>query len=163
MTDLAGYLKGYIDAYWGAYDFFCRATPGDDYDNDKIVCQGCYENLTPEHECEGWGEGGSAGGAADAPTATPPLAHPGASRPLSAPARDGRASGSVPSSLPAIRQSALPDGVEIAGELEAMYVHRGMIQGIAMMAEAFRAGHMHAAETLCHKAVRGIEVEVEQR
>lgn len=142
MTDFASYLRGYSDGYWEGYDFA----------------------LAPPEE---WSEdvGGSAAGSADASSpATPP--DPGASR-LAQPADAGRvppgSRGSADSLLPAIRQAALPGGVEPAGAFEAIYIHRGLITGLRMLAEVFRARRMDDAFDICVRAVRGVEIEGEQR
>lgn len=143
MTDLASYLRGYTDGYWEGYDFA----------------------VAPPEE---WSEsvGGSAPGPADASSpATPP--DPTARRcapaaPAGAPAGVG-SRGSASSSLPAIRQGALPGGVEPAGGLEAIYIHRGVITGLRMIGEVFHSRELHEAFEICEKAIRGIELEVEER
>lgn len=142
MTDLASYLHGWVAGYWQGYDF----------------------GLNPTRD-GGEDEGGSAGGDADA-AAVSPGPDPGASK-LAQPADAGRVPpGSRPSDtlpLPAIRQPALPNGVEVGGAFESIYVHRGMITALAMMVEAFRDRQMHAAASICERAVRGIAVEDERR
>lgn len=135
-ADLASYLQGYVAGYWQGYEFF--AHEGVDVD-----------------------EGASAPGGADASSPAPPLDLPGASRPLTRSRGDGSSSGSATSSLPAIHQGALAPEVEVqvAGQLEAIYVHRGMVTGLRMMAEVFRSTSMFVAASICERAIRGIEIE----
>lgn len=130
--DVASYLAGFIAGYWHGHEFA----------------------LNPTDDGVGEDEEGSAPGDADAPTAAPPPDLPGATRPLPAYAGDGSSRGSAASSLPAIRQPALPDDVKLAAELEAMYVHRGMTQALAVMVEIFRDCDMPVAASICERAYR---------
>lgn len=142
ITDLETFLRGYTTGYYAGFE--CGVMPVEEWSEDVE---------------------GSAPGSADAPTAAPPL-DPVASK-LAQPADAVRvpagSSGSAASSLPAIRQVALPVGVEVAGELESLYVHRGMVTGLRMLAEVFRARDMEDAFEICVQAVRGIEIEASQR
>jgi hypothetical protein len=65
--------------------------------------------------------------------------------------------------LPAIRQAALPGGIEPAGAFEAIYLHRGLITGLRMLGEVFHSRELHEAFEICEKAIRGIELEAEER
>lgn len=136
MRDVASWLTGYVTGYWQGFDFALNPTHDPDI----------------EMELRREASSGSATGAADAPTATRPLDLPGATRPLPAVAGDESSSGLVPSSLPAIRQLALPDDIEVAGQLEALYIHRGMAQALATMVEVFRGQDMPVAASICQRA-----------
>lgn len=138
MSDVAAYLKGFVAGYWSGYDF--AVNYGDE--------------LIEEED-----EDGSAPG--DAVASSPATAPAPGSPPLRGSPPGARAY--ADSSLPAIRQPALPDGVEVAGELEAMYVHRGMVQALATMAEILRTCDMPEAASLCENAVRGVEMLDERR
>lgn len=143
ITDIETFLRGFVQGYHSGYEF--GVNPPEEWSED---------------------EGGSAPGSADAPTAAPPLdlasrrCAPAA--PAGAPAV-ASSSGSAASSLPAIRQGALPPGVEVAGDLERLFVHRGMVTGLRVLAEVFRACDMDDAVDICVSVVRGVEVEVEDR
>lgn len=136
ITDIETFLRGFVAGYHSGYEF----------------------GVNPPEEWDG-NEGGSAPGVADAPTPAPPLDL----GPLPLRGSLPSSSGSAGSSLPAIRQGALPPGVEVAGELERLFVHRGMVTGLRVLAEVFRACDMDDAFDICVSTVRGVEVEVEGR
>lgn len=128
------YLRGFVAGYWQACDAFTTGVDEDD--------------------------GGSASCGDPAPTSAGPLDLG------SLPLRGSLPSSSGPAySSPAINQPALPDEVriELAGELESTYIHRGVVTGLTVMAEAFRTRGMHDAELMCQQAIRGVEFEIEQR
>lgn len=132
MRDVASWLTGYVTGYWQGFDFALNPTHDPDI----------------EMELRREASSGSATGAADAPTAASPP-DPG-SLPLRGPLPGSR--GSAASSLPAIRQLALPDDIEVAGQLEALYIHRGMAQALATMVEVFRGQDMPVAASICQRA-----------
>jgi hypothetical protein len=131
-ASIGDFLRGYVAGYWEAWDF-ANSTEGMELRN----------------------EAGSAPGSADASSPAPPL-DPPAARPHGRSTRPdgaGGSSGSADSSLPAIRQAALPGDVEVAGELEAMFMHRGMVTALSDMARLLsRLGHIEAAR-LCLAAI----------
>lgn len=145
MNDLAHYLRGYVAGYWQGYEFGVDPT----------------KDVGEEED-----EGGSASGDADA-AAGSTAPDPGQAEACSPGRFAGRVNpgsrASDPLPLPAIGQPALPPEVEVAGDLEMIYVHRGMITALAMLVETFRASEMYAAASICERAVRGIEIEDERR
>ena len=135
-VNVSDYLRGYITGYWEGFDFG----------------RACVEE-------ESKGNDGSADGAADssspAPSLDPAQTACSASAgppPEGAPKGPAGSSDSADSSLPAIHQPALPSEVEVAGELENMYVHRGMVLALRAMAENFTRLQMDDAARFCQGA-----------
>lgn len=129
MTAVADFLRGYIHGYWQGFEF-AETRP----------------------KAEVLEETGSASGDADAASPAPgsgPTTRCSAPAGLkSEPASVGPAPSAV-DSLPAIRQLALPGDVEVAGELERLVLHRGMVTALSDMAQLLaRLGHIEAAR-LC--------------
>lgn len=126
---LADYLHGYVVGYWEGFDFAQSA----------------------EGRSEGRNEEGSATGDADATSAAPSTT--GRSAPTGLEQRRPVAD-SAAEALPAIRQTALPDEVEVVGELEALHHHRGMVEGLRRMQWWLaRLGHHEAAQLCANAAV----------
>lgn len=125
------YLRGYIDGYWEGYDY-------------------AREDIVTDDVGDGEVEG--AAGSVDASSGRSPLAS-GASemhRPAPAGAGSGRspqASGSRPSSLPTIGQAA--NSGRLRHDIEALYVHRGMVMALRALRESFADMHWDEATAYC--------------
>jgi hypothetical protein len=142
MTSISDYLQGYVKGYWEGYDF-----------------------AVDHGDVEVEGSAGSAIGGADAPTSAP---GPDPSVLRSAPAGIEECrlpEGSHPSaasSLPAIRQPALPAGVKIEGELERIHAHRGIVLGLRVaLAEMFKLDLPEAEQAIAGLLAKDWHSEVE--
>ena len=139
MTDVASYLRGFIAGYWAGFDFAVRPPTPEDV------------AMTEEKNAHG-----SAGGGAETSSTAPALDLGSLPRRGSLPS----SSAFAVSSLPAIRQPALPDDLKIAGALEGLYVHRGMVLALGIMAELFAEAGDAQAATICEAAIKGMNLEL---
>jgi len=132
-TSIGDYLRGYVTGYWEGWDFAeSRPTPEGLEEIEKAIPTGDADAPSP------------------APGSGPALLGRSAPGVASLPAFP--AAGPTPSaddSLPAIRQRGLPGDVEVAGELERIYIHRGMVTGLTTMAELLARLGMVDAARLC--------------
>lgn len=162
-ASVSDFLRGYITGYWQGWDF-AQDTSAKKEDED-VHPHGNPYDCPCGNEGEDEGSGGSASGGADASSPAPAL-DPTYRR--SAPAlkpEDGPVGSSAcaDSSLPAIRQAALPAEVSLAGDLERIHAHRGMVLSLRLMASRFEGLGMTEAKTMCEDMISTVEFEHRER